>query len=623
MIADQAELIPFSIGNGLSSGIGVPSIGSVDNAYTTTLLDNGTYTVDNGAPVSISYAPGFPANWTYGVTDTTPLELFVAPSINGCVAYPNVTYSNNSVVLLPRPVPGSPSCDQSARAKAAGIRKMLIYNYFDEVPTRPLPVATTENYPFDWLDAVANIDHAVGVELTSQLASGKTVTVNFPWRPDNDTRVPRVQQNFLTSGFMSNYSTWGPTYEAKIGTTFSAPGGNYIAAGAMLYGGFVVASGTSFASPYAAGVAALVKQAHPDITPDEIINRLTTTAKPIQMQTNLRVTQDYLAMPFQQGSGLLDAYAAIRATTTFNVSELAFNDTAFIRPQTFEMYNNGNESLTYEITNVPAPTLYTFNSGNMTVTPFSNDSAFVENILPDTQATLNFSIDSTIALEVGRSVVVTVTATPPAGLDAARLPLYSGFVRITASDGFNYTIPYGGMASPLRDVPVLDTRPGQERTVLVGNLTDGSTERPGLGGSNLSSTFVIPKLTGNITTSTELWNVSLPGVEVQATFGSRRAEVSLLQDGTSLGSILPIDRPQSLLDTRFLRDAPQAVLFYGKMADGSFVEGGPYRFRVKLLRVTGDATKAEDWDEVVTDPFELQYGPASNSSIAARGTSRK
>lgn len=604
----------------------MPSIGSVDNAYTTTLLDDGTYTVNNGVPVPMKYAPGFPANWTFGVNETAPLQLFIPPSVNGCIPYPNVTYANNSVVLLPRPLPGSPTCDQNARAKEAGIRKILTYSYFDEVPTRPLAVATTENYPFDWLDATANIDHAVGLELASQLASGKTVSVNFPWRPSNDTRVPRVQQNFMTGGFMSNYSTMGPTYEAKIGTTFSAPGGVYIAAGAMIYGGFVVASGTSFSSPYAAGVAALLKQAHPDLTPDQIINRLATTAKPMQMQTNLRVTQEYLSIPFQQGAGLVDAHAAVYATTTFNVSELALNDTAFLRPLSFEMFNIGNESLTYEITNMPAPTMYTFNSGNMTVTPFSNDSAFIANILPDTHATLDFSVNSTIAMAGGRSVVVTVTTTPPAGLDASRLPLYSGFVSIRASDGFNYTIPYGGIASPLRDVPVLDTRPGQERTVLIGNLTDGSTERPGLGGSNLSSTFVIPKVTGNITTSTELWNVSLPGCEVMATFGSRRAEVSLLQDGVSLGSIMPIDRPQPLADTTFLRDAAQSVLFYGRMADGSFVgEGGPYRFRVRLLRVTGDAAKAEDWDEVVTDPFELQYGPASNStgSLTMRSTQRQ
>lgn len=493
---------------------------------------------------------------------------------------------------------------------------MLTYSYFDEVPTRPLAIATTEGFPFDWLDATANIDHATGMELASQVASGRSVKVDFPWRPSNDTRFPRVQKNFMTGGFMSNYSTWGPTYEAKLGTTFSAPGGIYIAAGATIYGGYVLASGTSFSSPYAAGVAALVRQAHPDITPDQVINRISTTAKPIQMQTNLRVTKDYPAPVFQQGAGLVDAHAAIHTTTTFNVSDIAFNDTAFLRPHSFEMNNVGNESVSYEITHLPAPTIYTFNSGMLTVTRFSNDSEFMLNIIPDMHATLKFSVNGSITLNAGESSVVTVTATPPAGLDASRLPLYSGFIHIQASNGFNMTIPYGGIATPLRGVPVLDTRPGQERTTLITNLTDGSIVRPGLGGNNMSSTFVIPRVTGNVTTSTELWNVSLPGCQINPVFGSRRAEVSLMQNGVSLGSILPVDGP--LTDTTFLRDVTQFFLFYGRMADGSFVEGGLYRFRVRLLRITGDVAKLDDWDEVLTEPFVLKYAPVGNSSVAAR-----
>lgn len=590
----------------------MPSIGSVDNAYTTTLLANGSYTIDGGEPVAIRYAPGFPANWTFGVSETAPLELFIPPSVNGCIPYPaNATYSNNSVVLLPRAVPGSAACDQAAQAKAAGIRKMLTYNWIDGIPTRPLPLATTEGYPFDWLDATANIDNAVGVELARLVSGGAKVQLDLPWRPSDDTRVPRVQENYLTAGFMSNYSTWGPTYEAKIGTTFSAPGGNYLAAGGTIYGGYVVASGTSFSSPYAAGVAALLKQVHPNITAVEIINRLATTAKPIKMQTNLRVTQDYLAPTFQQGGGLVDAYAAVHTTTTFNASDLAFNDTSFIQPQSFEIYNQGNETVTYELSHTPGPTIYTFTPGNTTVTPFSNDTAFASNTLADVSATLEFSTGTSMSMTAGGSQVITVTATPPAGLDNSRLPLYSGFVSIKASNGFNFSIPYGGIASPLRDVPVLDTRPGQERTYLIANITADETEefvRPGLDGNNVTSAFVIPQVVGNISTSTALWNVTLPGFSVSTLFGSRRAEVSLLQDTVSLGSVLTVGGELPIQDSTFVRDSPATQLFYGKLADGTFVEaGGPYRFRVRLLRVTGDVANAEDWDEVVTEPFELSY----------------
>lgn len=71
------------IGNSLSSHIGVPSIGSVDNAYTSTLVANGSYRINDATSVDIEYAPGFPANWTSG------LEI-INLAVNGCVPYPNM-----------------------------------------------------------------------------------------------------------------------------------------------------------------------------------------------------------------------------------------------------------------------------------------------------------------------------------------------------------------------------------------------------------------------------------------------------------------------------------------------------------------------------------------------------
>lgn len=413
---------------------------------------------------------------------------------------------------------------------------------------------------------------------------------------------------------MSNFSSWGPTYEAKIGTTVSAPGGLIMTLGGEIYGGLVVASGTSFSSPYVAGVAALMREARPGITSNEIMNRLATTAKPVKMQSNQRVTQDYLAPTFQQGGGMIDAYAAVRTTTTFNVSELAFNDTAFIQPLSFEMRNEGNESVTYEITHTPGPTLYTFAAGNNTVTAFSNDTAFPANILGDVAAEIALS-QTSVTVDAGSSAVITVTATPPSGLETNRVPLYSGFVSIAASNGDELSIPYGGIGSELRSVPVLDTSAGQERTFLIANTTEGNV-RPGLEGNNLSSTFIIPRVTGNITTSTLLTNITLPGFSMSPIFGSRRLQASLMQDGQSLGQISTVGE----LSSYYVRDAPDVNLFYGRMADGTFVQdSGIFRFQLRLLRVTGNPDNAEDWDEVVTEPFTIQFtGSGGNSSAVAR-----
>lgn len=140
--------------------------------------------------------------------------------------------------------------------------------------------------------------------------------------------------------------------------------------------------------------------------------------------------------------------------------------------------------------------------------------------------------------------------------------------------------------------------------------------RPGLDGNNLTSTFTIPRVTGNITTSTALTNLSLPGYQVNPLFGSLRLNVSLLQDGKDLGLVSTIGEVQPY----YVRDAPTSRYFYGRMADDSFVQdSGTYRFQLRMLRVTGNPDVEADWDQVVTDPFTLIFsdGVAANASAVA------
>lgn len=75
---------------------------------------------------------------------------------------------------------------------------ILLYNYFDNVPTRPLPLQTTEGFPFDWLQGIGYVDRAVGLRLAELVAQGNKVTLDLPWKPDNDTRLPRVMQNTMS-----------------------------------------------------------------------------------------------------------------------------------------------------------------------------------------------------------------------------------------------------------------------------------------------------------------------------------------------------------------------------------------------------------------------------------------
>ena len=75
------------------------------------------------------------------------------------------------------------------------------------------------------------------------------------------------------------------------------------------------ASGTSMASPHVAGAAALLLQANPNLTPDQVRMALQATAKPVQSFTS---TAD---APFWQvGYGRVDLQAALAAVTGKNWS---------------------------------------------------------------------------------------------------------------------------------------------------------------------------------------------------------------------------------------------------------------------------------------------------------------
>lgn len=64
---------------------------------------------------------------------------------------------------------------------------------------------------------------------------------------------------------------------------------------------YTVASGTSMATPHVSGVVALMMQARPQLTPQNVIDILEGTAMPLPYET------------WEAGAGLVDAYAAVKA----------------------------------------------------------------------------------------------------------------------------------------------------------------------------------------------------------------------------------------------------------------------------------------------------------------------
>ncbi len=102
-----------------------------------------------------------------------------------------------------------------------------------------------------------------------------------------------------SSGVLVGFSSRGPTYDGRIKPDVVAMGADVISAQPNTISDYRGVSGTSLSSPLVAGVAALILQAHPYLTPFEVRDALRETADRAQNPDN-----DY-------GWGLVNAYEAI------------------------------------------------------------------------------------------------------------------------------------------------------------------------------------------------------------------------------------------------------------------------------------------------------------------------
>jgi len=143
----------------------------------------------------------------------------------------------------------------------------------------------------------------------------------------------------VRGGNIANFSCFGPTVDNRAKPDISAPGENIIAAlssftnrysgsisSSVIFNGktyqFIAASGTSMSSPFVAGVAALVLQANPKLSSEQVKEILTQTAYSDEY------TEQHGIMRF--GHGKVDAYQAVlKALETVGVSDFQTENLSF------------------------------------------------------------------------------------------------------------------------------------------------------------------------------------------------------------------------------------------------------------------------------------------------------
>ncbi|KAI9348973.1 peptidase S8/S53 domain-containing protein [Zopfochytrium polystomum] len=259
-------------------------------------------------------------------------------------------------------------------------------------------------------------------------------------------------------GTVSTFSSGGLDPELHMKPDFGAIGGRvyssispHAAEVQGFNGPYATYDGTSMASPYAAGIAALLLQKRGKMSFDDVKTVLQNNAVPMKQFKTENV--DTVAL---QGAGLLNIYNAATAKTIVTPSFLALNDSQYGRKDHFvTIKNNYGKPVSYTVKHV----------GALTANPFDGVSDFVQlkTVFTSNYASLGFGNKQeavlTTVVAANASYQVNVKVTPPASADPSRFPLYSGYIAITNNvDTSTVHVPYVGMVGNWMDSPIYAVR---------------------------------------------------------------------------------------------------------------------------------------------------------------------
>ncbi|MCP4993779.1 MAG: S8 family peptidase, partial [Gammaproteobacteria bacterium] len=155
------------------------------------------------------------------------------------------------------------------------------------------------------------------------------MTIGVPGNVPYIITVGAMTDNYtpedLSDDVVTSFSSAGPTHERFVKPDVVAPGGHMV--GMMPYSSripmqhpnfrlsnnskYYEMSGTSQSAAVVSGIVALMLEADPTLTPDDVKCRLMYTARPA-----VDANGDLAASIFQQGAGLVNAYDAVNSTVS-------------------------------------------------------------------------------------------------------------------------------------------------------------------------------------------------------------------------------------------------------------------------------------------------------------------
>ncbi|TLS21418.1 uncharacterized protein PpBr36_10215, partial [Pyricularia pennisetigena] len=610
---------PFHGGTG-SEGKNVLAVGSVNAESGAVSRFQATFWELDGSTKTfqVGYLPGNgywaePNGWPI-----VPMTLDTTVTDDACEPYPPGTANLTGVIPLVRRGTCSPDIKKN-NLLALGAEYVLLYNDAREI---------RKPYTTDLSNYVAIITSDWGEAIVHAVAAGYEVTADF-----SDGFVPFDAWPRRQNDYPSDFTSWGGSNELAFKPEISAPGGDIFSTWPdNLYG---VSSGTSMATPYIAGVAALYiskhggREKHGPGFARMLSRRIISSGEGVPWYDG---RADHMFAPTAQvGAGLVNAVKVVGSTTTLDFDPISLNDTAhFAATHRVTVRNDADKPVTYNFSLVAHAGVNIFQE--LDASGFSPRIKDLEELSP-VYMVPTASLPDPLTLQPGESKQVSVTFAKPSFGDPRNLPLYGGKILVSRDDSDEVLgVPYMGLAADLKaemaDMFMQDTANATHFWTL-----ETLDQKPGLNFSlwrDVDFLLLEPQL--KWATRELRLDIFSPGYDerrwtwppvpgLNGYVGSA-AYYRLSSDASwnPYGNPDPRDAVsfpvRNLFRNAVTTDYRYSYMWQGLLANGSQIELGSYVLRFAALRPFGNPNKPEDWS-VYSRPFEVlgKFGPSPYSGL--------
>ncbi|KAF6821717.1 serine endopeptidase [Colletotrichum musicola] len=601
-------------GSSGSSAKGVIAVASTETSVLAGKPFNATFTDASGASntVTIGYMADepFPDNVNLEIVPFT-LDSN-ADNARGCQAFPANTPSFRGKIILLR-AGGCENYVKQRNARTSGAEYMLTYN--DD---------SVLSVPFGYDSAtIGSVSGDAGHEILAFVKGGGKVTGDFSLDPSKTVGIINPFGNLA-----NDYTSIGALNDLSLKPDIAGPGGDVFST-YLVPPSWAVLSGTSMATPYVAGVAALYvskfggRKVHGPKFAEQLMMRIISSGEPIQWSDNINVIDGFTASVAQVGAGLVNASKVLDYTTQLSLERFALNDTAnFIEKHTVDITNDAAEAVTYAFSVEPAGGFDALDASDPTKLaryPLAPQTMVPGVALPED----GFSVGP------GETKTAEFTFKAPEGLNAKLLPTYSGNIAIKSSKGESLAIPYLGLAANLQQELHETFEVGYPRG------TKGPDGRTALEVDQPSSfTFDLsvgaqdfPRIAYEMKWGTKTlrwdifeagwdeskWTSYPPVVGENGYFGT----VAAYRGSPSQANFDPAndDRkwtasfPLVNIFRTSIETARHHVWWLGGLGDGTDIKPGNYTMRFAALNPLGDPAKADHWDVYEVAAFTVLSSP--------------